>query len=80
MAHSAKSQDRRHWPVRRFTLAAQPPEDLSGQTTAEERLEMMWPLALDAWVLAGLPLPDYARGAALVRLVAAAAGPPAVEP
>ena len=80
MAHSAKSADRRHWPVRRFTLATQPPEDLSGETTAEERLEMMWPLALDAWTLAGLPLPDYPRGAAPVRLVAAAAVPRVAEP
>lgn len=79
MAHGAKSQDRSHWPVRRFTLATQPPEDLSGETTAEERLEMMWPLALDAWTLAGLLLPDYPRGAAPVRLVVAAAGPQAVE-
>lgn len=80
MADSAKSPDRSHWPVLRFTLAAPPPEDLSGETTAEERLEMMWPLALDAWTLAGLSLPDYPRGAAPVRLVAAAAGPSAGEP
>ncbi len=80
MTHSAKSQNRSHWPVRRFTLAAEPPEDLSGETTAEERLEMMWPLALDAWTLAGLPLPDYPRGAAPVRLVVTLIGPRAVEP
>ena len=80
MEHSAKSQDRSRWPVHRFTLAAQPPEDLSGETTAEQRLEMMWPLALDAWTLAGLPLPDYPRGAAPVRLVVATAGPRAGEP
>ena len=66
--------------MRRFALDAQPPDDLSGETTAEERLEMMWPLALDAWTLAGLPLPDYPRGAAPVRLVVAAAGLRAVEP
>ncbi len=80
MEHSAKSQDRSLWPVRRFTLATQPPEDLSGETTAEQRLEMMWPLALDAWTLAGWPLPDYPRGAAPVRLAAATAGPRAGEP
>jgi hypothetical protein len=80
MADSAKSQDRRHWPVRRYTLAAQPPEDLSDETTAEERLAMMWPLALDSWTLAGLPFPDYPRGAAPVRLVAAMAVPRVAEP
>ncbi len=80
MADSAKSQDRRHWPVRRFTLADQPSEDLTGQTTAEERLEMMWPLALEAWTLAALTLPDYPRAAAPVRLVVAAVGARAIEP
>ena len=80
MVHRTKSQDRSHWPVRRFTLAAEPPEDLSGKTTAEQRLEMMWPLALDAWALAGWPLPDYPRGAAPVRLVAAPAARRVSEP
>ena len=80
MAHSAKSQDRSRWPVRRFTLATQPPDDLTGDTTAEERLEMMWPLALNAWTLAGLPLPGYLRGEAPVCLVVPTAGPRPVEP
>lgn len=80
MVDSAKSRDRSHWPVRRFTLAAEPSEDLRGETTAEQRLEMMWPLALDAWTLAGWPLPDYPRGAAPVRLVAASAGRRVSEP
>ena len=80
MAKSAASRDRSRWPVRMFTLAAKPRDDLSGETTAEQRIEMMWPLALDAWTLAGLPIPDYARAAAPVRLVAAPAGPRVSEP
>ena len=37
------------WPVRRFRLGSEPDEDLSATTTAEERIAMMWPLALDAF-------------------------------
>ena len=69
MADRSRSADRRTWPVRRFTLDTQPGDDLSGVTTPEERLEMMWPLALEAWTLAGATLPDYARRGAPVRVV-----------
>jgi hypothetical protein len=58
---------RREWPVRRFVLGREPGDDLRGATTAEERLEMMWPLALEAWGLTGRPLPSYDRSAAPVR-------------
>jgi hypothetical protein len=44
-----------------YRLGAEPGDDLSGTTTAEERLAMMWPLALEAWTLAGLSVPGYAR-------------------
>jgi len=50
--------DRSNWPVRRFPLGQEPPEDLSEQTTATERIAMMWPLAQEAWKLAGLPIPE----------------------
>jgi hypothetical protein len=39
-----------------------PGDDLSDETTAVQRLEMMWPLALEAWTLTGQPLPGYGRG------------------
>ena len=55
------------WPVRRYRLGSEPSDDLSKFTTAEERLEMMWPLALEAWSLSGEPLPDYVRSRAPVR-------------
>ena len=42
-------------------MGSDPSDDLSQQTTAEQRLEMMWPLALEAWSLTGKPVPDYAR-------------------
>jgi len=53
--------DRSAWPVRKYRLGQEPSDDLSGTTTAEARLAMMWPLALEAWTLTGRPLPDYAR-------------------
>ena len=40
---------RADWPVRRFRLGDEPNEDLSSTTTGEERIAMMWPLALDAF-------------------------------
>jgi hypothetical protein len=55
------------WRVRRFALGEEPGADLSASTTAEERLAMMWPLALDAWKLTGRPFPDYVRSAMPVR-------------
>jgi hypothetical protein len=53
--------DRGSWPVRVFRLGSEPPDDLSDSTTAEERLAMVWALSLEAWQLAGLPLPEYTR-------------------
>lgn len=58
---------RSQWPVARYALGREPGTNLSAFTTAAERLEMMWPLALDAWKLTGRPLPDYARSAMPVK-------------
>jgi len=30
---------------------------------------MMWPLVLDAWASAGLPVPDYPRSLAPIRVL-----------
>ena len=57
------------WPVRVFALGDEPSDDLSGSTTAEERLAMMWPLAVDAWTASGRPLPEYPRHLMPVRVV-----------
>lgn len=48
-AEDEKRDRRASWPVRRFRLGDEPSEDLSSTTTAEERIAMMWPLALDAF-------------------------------
>jgi hypothetical protein len=43
------------WPIRQFRLGEEPGDDLAATTTAEERLAMMWPLAVDAFCVGGLP-------------------------
>lgn len=63
----ARALARSSWPVRRYRLGEEPPDDLRAFTTAEERLAMMWPLALAAWSLTGEPIPDYDRRAAPIR-------------
>jgi hypothetical protein len=55
-----RAAQRASWPIRRFALGEET-DDLSAVTTATERIAMMWPLALEAWNLAGLPIPDYTR-------------------
>ena len=47
--------------MRKLRLGDEPGDDLSGSTTAEERLAMMWPLAVEAWSLTGKPMPEYER-------------------
>jgi hypothetical protein len=59
---------RAQWPVRRFRLGEEPPDDLSDVTTAAERIAMMWPLAEEAWKIAGRPWPVYDRQSIPARL------------
>ncbi len=58
---------RRYWSVRKYRLGEEPSDDLSDTTTAEERLQMMWRLTVDAWALSGKRLPDYDRSKAPVH-------------
>ncbi len=58
---------RNEWPVRKYALGQEPGDDLRGSTTAEERLAMMWPLALEAWSLMGVPIPASDRASMPVR-------------
>ena len=53
--------------MRKYRLGSEPSDDLSDSTTPEQRLEMMWPLAIEAWSLSGKPLPEYARKDTPVR-------------
>ena len=76
MAESTEDRERKEraaargsWPIRVYRLGEEPDDDLSGTTTAAERLEMMWPLAVDAWASSGQPIPDYPRKEAPVRVI-----------
>jgi hypothetical protein len=60
--------DRGSWPVRVYRLGAEPPDDLSATSTPEERLAMMWPLALEAYALSERPMPAYRRADTPVTL------------
>ena len=52
---------RASWPIRVFKLGDEPKDDLSSITTPQERLAMMWPLAIEVWSLSGRQLPSYSR-------------------
>ena len=75
-ARDARRENRARWPVRMFRLEDAPGPDLSATTTAEERLAMMWPLAREAWSLAGRAIPDYPRDRTPIRVIRPAGGDP----
>ena len=52
---------RASWPIRVFKLGDEPEDDLSSTTTPQERLAMMWSLAMEVWSLSGKQLPSYSR-------------------
>ncbi|UCH26356.1 MAG: hypothetical protein JSV66_01515 [Trueperaceae bacterium] len=62
-----RARARASWPVRVFKSGTEPSDDLSNITTAEERLAMMWPLAVEAWTLSGKTLPSYSRSEIPIR-------------
>ena len=64
----ARARARSRWPLRKFRLGEEPPDDLSSTTTPEERLAMMGPLATEAWRLAGREIPEYTRQKTPTRL------------
>ena len=60
-ARQARAAARRDWPIRKFRLGHEPNDDLTGATTASERMVMVWRLSLDAWAMTGRPLPVCRR-------------------
>jgi hypothetical protein len=60
-SQTERAKARAIWPIHVYKLGKEPSEDLSASTTADERLAMMGPLALEAWKLSGQPLPTYTR-------------------
>ncbi len=73
---ATRARARSDWPVRKFKLGEEPSDDLSETTTAAERLAMMWPLAVQAWALAGKPLPTYERSNIPIRIYRNGERPP----
>jgi hypothetical protein len=57
------------WSARIYRLGEEPRDDLSSQTTAEERLEMMAILSRRMWELSGRPIQEYPRAAMPVRII-----------
>jgi len=47
--------------VRVYRLGDEPGDDLGATTTREGRVAMVWPLTVEAWSLAGLPLESIPR-------------------
>ena len=56
----SRRQGRAGWPVVVRRLGASD-DNISDVTTPAERIAMMWPLAQEAWRLAGRPIPTYDR-------------------
>ena len=63
---SMKEPDRT---IRVRPLSAQGSEDDLKDTTPEERLDMMWQLAVDAWAFKGEPVGDGRLDRSIVRVV-----------
>lgn len=52
-SESERREARKNWPVKVYRRGEEPGDDLSAETTAEERLGMMWQLTLDSWAFTG---------------------------
>jgi hypothetical protein len=57
----SRRQRASQWPVRRFDLGKEPLRDALDRSTVDERLALMWPLAKEAWSVAGMPIANYER-------------------
>ncbi|MDZ7752588.1 MAG: hypothetical protein U5S82_13185 [Gammaproteobacteria bacterium] len=64
-----RAATRRHWPVKRTTLEDQDTTADLRDLAPEERVGMMWRLALDAWLLSGRAIPQYRRADAPGRVL-----------
>jgi hypothetical protein len=69
MAIPSERSDPRKWPVSIFRQGEEPGDDISAQTTAEERIEMVWLLTARMSELAKLPKPNYSRSNIPVRII-----------
>lgn len=67
--HEARREARRSYAVRKSTLAEQDDSTDLKNTTAGERLGMMWQLSLDAWAFTGQPLAESRLSRHIVRVL-----------
>ena len=75
-AEERRRAARARWPIARFRLGEEPPDNLSEVTTPAERIAMMWTLAESAWKVAGRPWPTYDRPNIPARLFRPGTPPP----
>jgi hypothetical protein len=61
--------DRSDWQCRKSTLAEQGHEEDLANMTADERVSMMWRLALDAWAMKGEPVVEPRLQRDVVRII-----------
>jgi hypothetical protein len=65
---NTRRNERRFYAVRKTTLQEQDEDEDLENTTAAERLGMMWQLALDAWAFTGKPIAEPRLPRHLVRV------------
>ena len=64
-----RRREAQQWPIRKYALGQEPARDPLDPTTAEQRVAMMWPLALQMWTLAGKAVPQYTRATMPGRII-----------
>lgn len=69
MADSSETRTRVVTPAQIVGMTERCHDDLSGTTTAVERLAMVHELSRRMWELSGRPLPSYTRSEMPVRIV-----------
>lgn len=62
----ARRHARRNWPIAVHALGSEPPPD---STTPLERVGMMWELVVQAYAVAGIPIPNYDRAHTPIRVL-----------
>ncbi len=60
---------RHNWPIRKLELGQETSDDISAETTMQDRLAIMWPLAVRAWTFSGRELPRYSRAEIPGRII-----------
>lgn len=55
--------------VRKYRLGEEPSDDLSAETTVDERFAMVWELSERMWRWTGQSLPEYTRATMPVTVI-----------